>query len=123
MCQPHRCISDSECALATPPGADDDGVVGLHGDHAVELQDAVSVGVAVRGRVDVLGVRTGVSGKLLLPVDHAVVGQELPCHGPILARRLASKPRSHYSPVFGSQPTKARIFRYYHSFRFSHEIP
>jgi len=85
MCQPYRSVGDSERALATPPGADHDGVVSLHGDDSVKLQDAVSVRIAVRGRVDVLGVRAGMSGELLLPVDHAIVGSEMPCHTPPLA--------------------------------------
>ena len=84
MRQPHRFVGRSERTLATPPGANDDGVVGLHGDHTVELQHAVSIGVAVRGWVDVLGVRARASGELLLPVYHAIVGQKLPCHRPPL---------------------------------------
>jgi len=88
MCQPYRSVGDSERALATPPGADHDGVVSLHGDDSVKLQDAVSVRIAVRGRVDVLGVRAGMSGELLLPVDHAIVRSEMPCHTPPLLRQL-----------------------------------
>jgi len=85
MRQPHCRVGGSERTLATPPGADDNGVVGLHGNYTVELQDAVRVRVTVRGWVDVLRMRAGASGKLLLPVDHTIVGQELPWHRPPLA--------------------------------------
>jgi len=80
VCQPHRCVGDGERAPAAAPGADDNGLVGLYSYDSVEFQDAVRIGVAVRGRADVLGMWAGVRGELLLVVDYAIAGPDLPCH-------------------------------------------
>src|SRR5262249_18711924 len=81
-CPPQRSVGGSESALATAPGTDDDSVVRLHGDHPIELRNAIGIGVTVRGRMDILGVRAWVSGELLLAVDHAIAGPEMLCHMP-----------------------------------------
>src|SRR5262245_2460364 len=56
------------------PGADDERLVGLHGNHPPELLDRVGVRVAVGDGLDVSGVGTGVQRTLLLPVHHHVAG-------------------------------------------------
>ena len=54
------------------PGADDERVIGLHGNHPPELIDRVGVRVAVGCGLDVSGVWAGVEGTLLLSVNHHV---------------------------------------------------
>jgi hypothetical protein len=66
--------------LLSLPGANDERVVGLDGDHPPELLYRVGVEVAVGCGLNVPGVGSGVQGTLLLSVQHHVTGPKTGRH-------------------------------------------
>jgi hypothetical protein len=87
------------------PGADDELVVGLHGNHAPEFLDYVGVGIAVECGLNVFGVRAGMQRTFLLPINHHITGLKTGGHTVLLflltALRLAEVAvalRSGYRP-------------------------
>jgi hypothetical protein len=72
------------------PCADDERVVGLHGNHPPEFLDGVGVSVAMRCGMNVPGMWTGMERILVLQVNHNITGLKSTSHSAPLGLAILS---------------------------------
>jgi len=80
VCPPQVRVVGRYCVLLPFARADNERVVGLHGNDPPELLDRVGVGIAVGCGLDVFGVRTRMQGAFLLSVHNHVTGPKTTGH-------------------------------------------